>query len=195
MRPILENFRQVKLRYLAIALVAFLVQFAAGRVPTSVFSLDLRRVGLLVSYLLLLAFILINRRHPGILILGMGLLMNLAAILANGGLMPVTGETVTRAGLEEWIAGLQPGDAVPQTMIVLLDRSQTHLWFLSDVLSLHSPFQKVFSVGDIFVAVGILLVLVQLVLRATRPQATFSGARRKVVEDASKAVFQRNSTN
>ena len=176
MRRVVESFKQQKLRYLAIPLVAFVIQFVVGRLLTPIFGLDLRRVGMLASYLLLFAFLVANRRHPGILVWSVGLLMNVVAILANGGFMPVTTEAATRAGLEGRIAGLQSGDVVPATISILLDRSQTHLWFLSDIFSVRSPRKMVFSIGDILVALGVALTLVQLALNAIRPRV--AGAKR-----------------
>lgn len=179
-----SNFSQVQLKYLFIAPAALVIQIAVSHVPTAIFGIDLRPAGLVTSYLLLFAFLVINRRHLGILILGVGLLMNLAAILANGGFMPTTAEAVMNAGLEDRIAGLESGDIVPQTTIVLLDKSQIRLWFLSDILSIRSPLKRVFSVGDIFVVVGVVLILVQLVLNAIMLRSATSEARQRIGQDA-----------
>ncbi|MBI4216983.1 MAG: DUF5317 domain-containing protein [Chloroflexi bacterium] len=161
---IVSNFPQVKLRYLFIAPIALFVQVTVSYLVTSVLGADLRPAGLVASYALLLAFLAINRRNPAVLIFGVGIILNLAAILANGGFMPTTPEAVMNAGLGDRIAGLAPGDVVPQTTIMLLEKSQIRLWFLSDILSLRSPFPRVFSMGDILVVLGVVLMLLGLVL-------------------------------
>ncbi len=166
MRHALDKFMNVKLKYPILPLLAFLVQFLASRLSGSLSELDVRRAGLLLSYLLLIVFLAFNRRYLGMLVVAAGLLMNMAAILANGGLMPVSAGTAISAGQEEQIAVLQSGDVVPGTNIVLLDRSQTRLWLLSDIFSIRFPFKGVFSIGDIFVLVGAVLVVVQLALCA-----------------------------
>ena len=57
------------------------------------------------SYLLLLAFVVLNRRRIGFLVIGAGMLLNFLAIVSNGGLMPVTPEHLQESELAE----LEPG--------------------------------------------------------------------------------------
>ena len=180
MMQVVAKTIQVKPRYLGMALLALLIQQLFGLALTPALGVDVTRVGVLLSYLLLLAFLVANRRHPGVVIVGVGFVMNLAAILANSGHMPVTVQTAMNAGFQDKIAGLRSGDIVPETNLVLLDWSETRLWFLSDVLSIRFPLKRVFSTGDILVAVGIVMLLVQLVLSGARERASTSERKLKI---------------
>ncbi len=55
---------------------------------------DCIRILLVLSQLTLLVFVFRNWKTPGFWLLGAGLLLNLTVILFNGGLMPITPETV-----------------------------------------------------------------------------------------------------
>lgn len=130
---------------------------------------DLRRFVFPASYALLLAFIILNHRRFGFLIIGAGALLNFLAIVTNGGLMPISPSHMESAGLGEELAELQLGDAVPLTKNVLLDEGDTHLQWLTDRLTWESlgPF-RVFSVGDVIIAVGLAVTLLELLRPAIR---------------------------
>lgn len=127
----------------------------------------LRRIVLPASYVLLLAFVALNWRRLGILVLGLGALLNFLAVTSNGGLMPASPENLREAGLEEELVGREPGDAVLGTKDVILEEDDTHLRFLSDRLTLgpdSGPVPPLFSVGDVIVVAGALLAVVGLML-------------------------------
>jgi len=124
-----------------------------------------RRVLLIVSYLILFVFVGANWRRLGITIIGAGLLLNFLAIAANGGLMPISPETMVRAGLLDRLASLEPGDSVPFSKDILLEEGDTHLRFLSDILVLDNPADiQAFSVGDTVIGAGLLVTLAELIL-------------------------------
>ncbi|MGH2355719.1 MAG: DUF5317 domain-containing protein [Chloroflexota bacterium] len=108
----------------------------------------------LATYALLFTTIVANWRMSGLPVIGVGLLMNALVIFSNGGLMPQAPETlhVMHAGEEIAI-----GQHIPRSKDVLLPRAQTHLWWLSDVVTMPrgSPVQMVFSLGDVVVALGL----------------------------------------
>lgn len=125
----------------------------------------LRRAFFVLSYLLLLLFVAANWRKLGIAIIGLGLFLNLLPILANGGLMPVTPETMERAGIARRIEGVEEGEAIPLTKNVLLAREDTRLWALSDILVWDNPANiRAFSVGDLVILFGLAVTLVQILL-------------------------------
>jgi len=127
----------------------------------------LRRLIFPASYVLLLAFVLLNRRRIGFLVIGAGMLLNFLAIVSNGGLMPVTPADAEQAGMGYKIEGVELGEAIPRSKNVLLEESDIHLRLLSDRYTWisDSPF-AVFSVGDIVVAAGLVVVLVEALLPA-----------------------------
>jgi len=117
---------------------------------------------LVCSYLLLLIFVWINRRLTGMIIVGLGLLMNLTVMLANGGYMPITPAAVTQVGHEYELQTMEPGARLRNTKDVLLPREQTNLWFLSDIFVAAPPFPipSVFSPGDVVIALGASILVI-----------------------------------
>jgi len=115
----------------------------------------------LLSHLLLLSFVWLNRQLVGIQIVGLGVLCNLAVILTNGGFMPITPETLVRINpgstLDQWTVGFHYG----YSKDVILLGHDTILWVLSDTLVLPPPFPwpTAFSAGDLLIAAGIIVLL------------------------------------
>src|SRR5688572_25287312 len=104
--------------------VAFAVQVVLARavgaeVPWWVFPLHVS------SYALLLAGIVANRGVPGIPFLATGLVLNVIAIGANGGLMPLAPESLA---LNHSHVRIEPGQHIPRTKGVLLPRETTRFW-------------------------------------------------------------------
>ena len=75
----------------------------------------LRRFVFPSSYVLLLAFVVLNRRRIGFLVIGVGMLLNFLAIVSNGGLMPVTPANAEKAGMGYQIEGVELGEAIPRS--------------------------------------------------------------------------------
>ncbi len=117
------------------------------------------------SLVLLLVFVLLNRRYAGLLIASVGILLNLLPVVANGGLMPVSPANLEKAGYGDDLADLDPGDPVPRTKNVLLDEDETRLQLLSDRLVWRAlgPF-PLFSIGDVVIAGAFVVILGQLLL-------------------------------
>lgn len=125
----------------------------------------LRRFIFPSTYVLLLAFVILNRRRIGFLVIGAGMLLNFLAIVSNGGLMPVTPANVEKAGMGYKIEGVELGEAIPRSMNVLLEESDTNLQWLSDRFTWGSPGPfSVFSIGDVIIGAGLIIVLVELLL-------------------------------
>jgi hypothetical protein len=161
----LANLSQLRLRAVWLILVALLIQLA-------IFPLGPRgpivQVGVpylhLLSYGLLLAFVVVNRRHPEILAMGVGLLLNLIVIAVNGGYMPASPTALRRAGLPDAAAALEAG--LGQGNTVLMGEG-TRLNLLGDFLYLPGwvPLASAFSVGDVLLGAGLAVLLARRMVR------------------------------
>ncbi len=105
----------------------------------------------LAAYVLALVFLVINRRIPWLWLVGLGGLSNLVAIGANAGVMPASPVALQAAGRAR-----NPGQFMNSTIL-----SHPHLAWLGDNFSVPRtlPLANVFSVGDVLLAVGALLLL------------------------------------
>jgi len=142
------------LRLIWLVPVALVPQVLAFYIPTiaSIWADNIVATGLVVSQMLLLVFVWFNRRQPGFWLLSLGLALNLLVIILNGGLMPISPETVTKllpnAAPNTWELGSRLG----RSKDIVLPVVETRLWLLSDRFLLTLPNRVAFSLGDVFVA-------------------------------------------
>ncbi len=102
-----------------------------------------------------------NVRLTGLPIVAVGALSNLAAIVANGGIMPADAGALI-------VAGLEPGTG-PTNSAVLADPA---LQPLTDIFAIPAtiPLANVFSIGDVLIALGLVIAIVAA-MRAGRAGA------------------------
>lgn len=157
-----NHIATLPLRWTGLAPLALALQLPLLRAPAgSIHQLRTQQVLFLASHLLLLLFVWRNRRLLGIQILGIGVLCNLAVIAANSGFMPIMPETLSRinptSSLVQWHIGTHYG----YSKDIILSQEATRLWALSDILVLPPPFPRptAFSLGDLFIAIGIVALL------------------------------------
>lgn len=145
------------IRFPWVALLAVGMQFLSVYQLRSLSSVvEWHRIVLVVSYVLLAIVVAANWRLWGIRILGLALALNLSAIAINGGLMPVTPESVMASGKGHRLEGVALGEPMPNSKDVLLERENTRLWMLTDIFSVATPIaRKSFSIGDVLVLVGL----------------------------------------
>ena len=107
-----------------------------------------------LSNVIALVWLARNIRVAGIPCVAIGAVSNLAAILANGGRMPVDGTSLSRARGAAAEAAIAAGQSPSNS--VLMD-SHTRLLWLTDrfVLPPPFPFPTVFSVGDLLIGLGV----------------------------------------
>ena len=118
----------------------------------------------LVSYGLAGAFLWVNRRLPGLWLIGFGGAANATAIAANGGVMPASIPALRTAG-----HSLQAG---AERFVNSAALPRPRLLFLGDVFAIPEswPLSNVFSVGDVCIALGAGYALHRLCgSRLTRP--------------------------
>jgi len=151
-------FNPPKLRSVWLVLMAAIPQFL-------VFSLTATRsrIGdhwvspiLISTQILLIVFVWLNRRAPMFWLLGLGLLLNFLVISLNGGWMPISPQTLESQGVSSnyW----QVGSRYRFSKDIVLEKENTTLWILSDILTLPLwiPYRVAFSIGDTLIAVGVI---------------------------------------
>lgn len=100
----------------------------------------------LCSYAMGGLFLWLNRRVPGLWLIGVGALLNGTAIAVNGGIMPGAASAFAAAHLTA-----APSDFVNSRALI-----DPRLLFLGDVFAVPHwlPFHNVFSVGDLCIVLG-----------------------------------------
>jgi len=139
-----------------LALLAFLPQALVFFVPQTGQFVSQQWAALILplSLGILVLFVWCNRHLQGFWLLGLGLLLNLAVISANGGLMPISPETLTIVHGEQ-AAELIDSRAYGSKSIVL-PVEETRLEWLADRFTVPDrlPIQFAFSLGDVLLAAG-----------------------------------------
>ncbi len=162
----LANLAAIRLRSTWLLVFAVVIRFGtealldARVTETEAFRLPL----LSAAFAVLLLALWINRSYPGLSLAFVGILFNAAAIIANGGYMPIW-EPSLRA------AGLGPADVSATVHTILppgLDASfLLHLGPFADVIPIPLPFiQNVGSVGDAFLTAGLAFFLFAGIVRS-----------------------------
>jgi len=144
----LERLADTKFRAVPLLLLGLALQIVFGFWSPSWMTDGLGLAVLIVSNVLVLAWLVANRSLPGLLIAAVGLLMNLAVISANGA-MPVSGDAVRAAGGDE----LEISEEGLKHEVLDDD---TRLGFLGDIIPL--PALGIWSVGDLVLAAGLALL-------------------------------------
>ena len=176
----LGRLANLPLRAPWLALLGFGLQLYTIYSPTNTAQgfLGLHTLALIGSYAMLLVLIWINRRIAGMMVIGLGLLLNFSVMLANGGYMPITPEAVKAIGYEYQLESAEFGSRLQDTKDVLLPREETNLWVLSDIFVLPPPFPipSVFSVGDIALALGAFVLIFRAMHSRDAPPAGIPNA-------------------
>lgn len=141
----LRRMAVLPLHHLWVVWLAIAMQIVVFGVLVNTLPDGVRSVLHLVTYALALSFLWFNRHLPGALAIGVGAGCNLAAITANGGVMPASPDAWKRAGF----------DSIPE-----FQNANSHvidspkLAFLGDVFAVPEawPLSNVFSVGDVIIA-------------------------------------------
>jgi len=151
-------YQSIVIKHIWLVLVAFLPQFLAFSMPSTRSAIPDQWISILLilSQVLLLVFIWINRQIPGGWLMGLGLFLNFMVIILNGGMMPLSPETAQHLLPANGSVTLMLGERVGTTKDILLERSSTRLWFLSDIFLLPKLFNysAAFSIGDVCLSVG-----------------------------------------
>lgn len=160
----LSGFYHVKFRKYGFVMMAFAIQALTQTLAlqgAKVFRHSAFAI-VIISYLLLLTGFWLNRKYSGFLVMGVGSILNAIVMLANSGRMPVSVPLLERAGEFEAIAFLQSGMDYRHVAM----NESTHLVFLADIIHLPGILgnaMRVVSIGDIVIAVGIGMIVFEIV--------------------------------
>jgi Family of unknown function (DUF5317) len=143
----------VRLEHWPLALVAITLQLALFA-PSMAGTLSAWPVPMHAASLLLMLLVLVaNRQVPGITLVTVGLGLNAAVLVANGGFMPVDRDALVIAQGPH--AELLEAGRHQKTFLA---ESETSLWVLGDILPA-PPVGKVYSVGDLVAGLGTFVFL------------------------------------
>jgi len=157
LKSVAANLANIKIRFGWLIIIAVLVQSIPFALSSPSSFVELKKALLILSYVLLLWALSRNLNSWGMRILLLGTLLNFVAIVANGGLMPVSPEARLWAG-KPAIGESGFGKVLPEGTGVLLPIDQTNLWLLSDIIPINS-IHAVLSVGDVLIAFGLFIFI------------------------------------
>jgi hypothetical protein len=108
---------------------------------------------LISSQIALMFVFLLNYYVPGAKLFAVGIALNVLVMVANGGWMPVTPETYHFVHPDRPIVeGTKPSSSKN----IILPRSETKLWVLSDIIHVTLPWRRyAVSMGDMLLIVAV----------------------------------------
>lgn len=146
-----SRLRSLHLRWAPAVLAALAVQVLVINVVPDALPLGVAALVHLATYGMAVAFLVVNRHVTGLWLIGLGGMMNLAAIASNGGVMPASRQALESAGMATSQSGFTNSTAV----------DDARLAFLGDVFAVPEglPLANVFSLGDVLLLVGAAVLL------------------------------------
>lgn len=121
---------------------------------------------LILSQIALIGLLVLNRHVPGVWLFGLGIALNSIVMIANGGWMPITPENYHYVHPERTIE-LQTRP--PNSKNIILPRSDTRLWVLSDIIRIKLGRRWAASLGDMLLIAGV----AQLIFQGTAAKSPF----------------------
>jgi Family of unknown function (DUF5317) len=167
----LHRLEALRPRWWGLVILGLGIQFIPlpeGDVGT---DLVVRTAVLSLSYTLLVAFALLNVRMPGMFLVVIGLACNFAVIAVNGG-MPASADALIDSGQEDVLAYLREEGADKHHLLT----DDDELTFLADVIPVPQPIGQAISVGDVFVYVGLIWLIVAA-MRGWTPSERQEGSK------------------
>jgi hypothetical protein len=158
-----REYRVYDLKVPWLVLVAFIPQFVGFFLPSTMKFVDdaWAVVLLVVTQALLLLFALVNLKKLSFIPISLGFLANFLVILLNGGLMPISPETVLKLVPDAPKGFYTLGERLGYGKDRVLLESQTRLAFLDDRIVtpqwMHYP--VAFSSGDLVISAGVIWLL------------------------------------
>ncbi len=146
----LSNLGDIELKAWWLLIIGFALQAATGFLPDTNWAEGLALAMVLISFVLLMVLVVLNRSKPGMWLAGIGVLMNFTVIALNGGMPVLAGAAEVASGFTVSVP-----DFSGSFKHVVLDES-SRLTFFADVIPLRiAEIGQVISLGDVFLAVGL----------------------------------------
>ena len=185
----LSGFEGVHVRWWGLALIGLGVQFIPLPEGDGGTDLVVRTIVLVVSYGLLLTFAVKNVRLPGVALLLVGLALNTAVIVSNGG-MPVSAQALRSSEQTDVLEDLQHAGADKHH----LETADDVLTPLGDVVGIPPPLAQAVSIGDVLVYAGLMWFVISAMRGRIRPSSSDApGYRGKHRSSASSASPERHA--
>ena len=167
--PFIDGGAVLRLWY--IPLVAFLPQIlliwmrGSNQVSDALFITTL-----VLTFVLLFAFVISNFGFGWVRLIGLGVALNFLVIVSNGGYMPISPEAFDRVAAPEYVSEFTAGDKLPYSKDILLETGDTALWWLSDTLVVPwFPSSNIaISIGDLFIAAGLVYLAMLALVHGAR---------------------------
>lgn len=166
-----ENLGKLRFRWPWLVFLGLVLQISAELFAGFVFP-NLRDDGrglaiLLSSYVLLIGFVIANRRVAGMLLIGAGLALNLLVIGVNDG-MPVSVPAAE-------VAGFDPEGYLERAVKHRRMGPGTRLKFLGDIIPV-PVLRNAVSIGDVVLGIGIFVMVERSIRYAPRRRRSRSGS-------------------
>ncbi len=149
----------IEFRWAPLIIVGFLAQIVLFSDAVAARVGDAGPALYVVSTLIVGVAVIRNLRIPGIPLIVIGAVSNMAAILANGGFMPAAPGALASLGKSAPVIYSNSAVVAQPALELLTDRFALPRWV---------PLANVFSVGDVLIGIGV-VVLVVMTMRAARP--------------------------
>ncbi len=159
------GFLRLRLGWLILpSLILQLLIFTPLRPPMPEYALPMLH---LISLAIALVVALVNLSLPGMQLLALGLLLNLAVIAANGGFMPASVDGYLYLGNGDLASALQQHGTINNVTALT---PESKLPFLADIIPLPFPLPRptLYSLGDMVIFLG----LFTLAMEGTKARPT-----------------------
>lgn len=155
-----ERLSALHFRWGALAVAGLLVQVLLFTSAGGALAGGLVPILYVASTAAVLVAVLANLLIPGMVLVVLGSVSNLAAVVANGGAMPADPAALALAGFSG------PGDNTNSVVV-----AQPALQALTDIYAVPAwvPFANVFSVGDVLIGIGIVVAIVAVMRQQLTP--------------------------
>jgi len=149
---------QINLKYLYLPVVAMMLEYMGTILLRLGYGQSATWVIEFLVYGILFTFIWLNASKSAMLLIMVGIALNALVIFTNGGMMPVDVDKPLDYGYEQKVNALYEGHIFGHQVMT----EKTTFKGLADIFYILPPYPmpKSFSVGDICISAGVLILLI-----------------------------------